>query len=230
MNSSRNLFLFASLALFLSLRPAWAADDLQRVLHQLDVVAANFHTTSASFEADSVMTDPIPDKQVQKGTIYYQRKGSSFQMAAHIAEQNGKADPLTYSFADGKLRLFNPKIDQVQTIDKASAFEGYLMLGFGASGKELAEKWNITYAGEETVGGVKTEKLELVAKDATVRKNLPKVTVWLDTSRGVSIKQVFDEGQGQSRTSTFSDIKVNETLPGDAFTLKTDSKTQYVEH
>jgi len=230
MNSLRNLFLFASLTLFLSLRPALAADDLQRVLHQLDVVAANFHTTSASFEADSVMTDPIPDKQVQRGTIYYQRKGSSFQMAAHIAEQNGKVDPLMYSFADGKLRLFNPKIDQVQTIDKASAFEGYLMLGFGASGKELAEKWNITYAGEEAVGGVKTEKLELVAKDATVRKNLPKVTVWLDTSHGVSIKQVFDEGQGQSRTSTFSDIKVNETLPGDAFTLKTDSKTQYVEH
>jgi outer membrane lipoprotein-sorting protein len=230
MNSSRNLFLFASLSLFLSLRPARAADDLQRVLHQLDVVAANFHTTSADFEFDSVMTDPIPDTQVQKGTVYYQRKGKSFQMAAHIAEQNGKADPLMYSFADGKLRLFNPKIDQVQTIDKASAYEGYLMLGFGASGKELSEKWNITDAGEEVVGGVKTEKLELVAKDATVRKNLPKVTVWLDTSRGVSVKQVLDEGQGQSRTAIYSNIKVNESLPSDVFTIKTDSKTQYVEH
>ena len=41
------------------------------------------------------------------------------------------------------------------------------MLGFGASGKDLAEKWDIKYAGEETVDGVKTEKLELVAKDPT---------------------------------------------------------------
>ena len=33
------------------------------------------------------------------------------------------------------------------------------MLGFGASGKELSEKWNITYDGEETLDGVKTDKL-----------------------------------------------------------------------
>ena len=50
--------------------------------------------------------------------------------------------------------------------------------------------------------GVKTDKLELVAKDPTVRKNIPKVTIWMDTDRGVSLKQVFDEGQGQTRICT----------------------------
>ena len=56
------------------------------------------------------------------------------------------------------------------------------MLGFGASGKELPKKWDIKYAGPETVDGMKTDKLELVAKDPTVRKNLPKVTIWMDTN------------------------------------------------
>ena len=46
------------------------------------------------------------------------------------------------------------------------------MLGFGASGKELEEKWNITYLGQETLDGVKTDKLELVPKDPAIRKNL----------------------------------------------------------
>ena len=70
------------------------------------------------------------------------------------------------------------------------------MLGFGASGTQLEEKWTIKYLGTETIDGVKTDKLELVAKDPDVRKNIPKVTIWLDTSRAVSLKQVFDEGEG----------------------------------
>jgi outer membrane lipoprotein-sorting protein len=228
MNSSRNLFLFAAFALFLSERPIWAADDLQRVLQQLDVAAANFHTTSADVEFDSVMTDPVPDTDVKKGKIYYQRKGNAFQMAAHIEQQNGKPVPTTYSFANGKFRLFNPMIDEVQTYSKASAFEGYIMLGFGAGGKELADKWNVTYAGAETVSGVKTDKLELTAKDPQVLKLFPKVTIWVDPTRAVSMKQVFDEGQGQSRTCVYSNIDVNRSLPSDAFTFKTDSKTQYL--
>jgi outer membrane lipoprotein-sorting protein len=223
--------LAAALACFaLPGRAVWAADDLQSVLHQLDVAAANFRTTTAEFEFDSIQTDPIPDTDVQKGTVYYERRGTSFSMAAHIDEVNGRPAPKVYSYSGGHLQLFEPMIDQVTRINKASAYEGYLMLGFGASGKDLAGKWDIKYAGPETVGGVKTDKLELIAKDPTVRRNLPKVTIWIDPTRGVSLKQVFDEGQGQSRVCTYTNIKVNLPPPADAFTFKTDSKTQYVDH
>ena len=63
------------------------------------------------------------------------------------------------------------------------------MLGFGASGKDLEEKWTIKYLGKETIDGIATDKLELVAKDPDVRKNIPKVTIWMDTARAVSLKQ-----------------------------------------
>ena len=76
---------------------------------------------------------------------------------------------------------------------------------------------------------MKTDKLELVAKDPAVCKNLPKVTIWIDPARGVSLKQVFDEGQGQSRDCVYFNIKVNQSLPADAFNFKTDSKTQYID-
>jgi len=227
----RTLMMAAVLALLtLPERSAWAADDLQRVLHELDVAAANFHSTAADFEFDSYVTDPIPEKDVQKGTVYYERKANAFQMAAHIREVNGKPVPKIYTYSGGVFKLDEPMIDQVTTFKSASKFESYIMLGFGASGKELAEKWEITYAGPETLDGVKTEKLNMVAKDPTVRKNLPKVTIWVDTARGVSVKQVFDETDGQSRVSVYFNIKVNQPLPVDAFKLVTDSKTQYVEH
>lgn len=219
-----------SLAVALSSTSAFAAGDLKATLAKLDAAAARFKSTAADFQFDSVTTDPIPDTEIQKGTAYYQRKGNSFQMAAHIREVNGKKVPKVYVYSGGKLKLDEPLLNQVTTLSSVSQYEGYLMLGFGASGKDLADKWEITDNGPETINGVQTEKLDLVAKDPKVRKNLPKVTVWIDLDRGVSLKQYFDEGQGQSRTCTYSNIKINQSLPGDAFTFKTDGKTQYINH
>lgn len=219
--------IFCTSLLGLAVIPGYS-QDLKGTLAKLDAAAARFKTTTANFEFDSIQTDPIPDKDVQTGTAYYERKGDSFQMAAHIKAVNGRPAPRVYVYSKGKLQLDEPMINQVTTMTKVSQYESYLMLGFGASGKELAEKWTISDKGPETINGVQTERLELVAKDPTVRKNLPKVTIWVDTERGVSLKQVFDEGPGQSRVCTYSDIKVNESLPSDAFAIKTDSKTQYV--
>jgi hypothetical protein len=67
--------------------------------------------------------------------------------------------------------------------------------------------------------GVKTDKLELIAKDPQIRKNIPKVIVWLDAARAVSLKQIFDEGEGQSRICRFTNIRVNQPMPKNAFSF-----------
>jgi outer membrane lipoprotein-sorting protein len=235
MHVARKLFVTASIAmLLLAARAAIAAPDnadaKEKVLRRLDAAAANFRSTSADFEFDSVETDPIPDKDVQTGTVYYERTGKNFRMAAHIREDNKKKIDKVYSFSGGVFKLFEGgNVNQVTTYSQVSKFESYLMLGFGASGKDLEDKWEIKYLGPEMLDGVKTDKLELVAKDPAVRKNIPKVTVWMDAERGISLKQVFDEGSGEYRVSVYFNIKVNQPpLPADAFTFKTDSKTQFV--
>ena len=233
MHSARKLIVAVSIVLLLlAARAGFAApaDEMakQAVLRRLDVAAANFHSTSADFEFDTVETDPIPDKDVQKGTVYYARKGNAFQMAAHIHELNGKISSKVYSYASGVLNLYEKLTNQVTRFSKVSQYESYLMLGFGASGKDLEEKWEIKYLGPETLTGVKTEKLELVAKDLSVRKNLPKVTIWVDTDRAVSLKQVFNEGPSQYRVCVYFNIRTNQPLPADAFTFKTDKQTVLV--
>ncbi len=209
-------------------RVAFAADDLQSVLHKLDLGAASFRTASADFEFDSVTTEPVTDKTVQKGAIYYQRNGKSFKMGIHIREENGRPVPKVVTVSGGSAKLYEKLIDQVTTFSKAGKFESYGMLGFGTSGKELTEKWNITYQGTEILGGIKTEKLELVAKDPDVLKYFPKITIWIDAERDVTLKQLFDEGPGQYRVCTYSNIKLNQRLPGNAFSFKTDRHTRYV--
>ena len=74
-----------------------AAQDLKTVLAKLDTAAANFHSTSADFQFDSYQTDPVPDKDTQKGVVYYERSGNNFQMAAHINEDNGKSIPSRFT-------------------------------------------------------------------------------------------------------------------------------------
>jgi outer membrane lipoprotein-sorting protein len=227
MHSRKLIFAVVVVLATLQTRAVFAADELKGVLNKLDTASANFHTTSADFEFDTVQTQPIYDKDVQKGVAFYKRDGHSFQMAAHIREVNGKAAARDLSYASGKVLFLDQQANQERVMD-AAKYESYLLLGFGASGKELADKWQITYAGQETVDGVKTDKLELIAKDPNVLKLFPKVTIWLDTGRAVSLKQVFDEGQGTSRTCIYSQIKTNQSLPRDAFNLKTNGKTQYI--
>jgi hypothetical protein len=208
--------LFAALTPLTVLR----AEDLNGVLAKLDAAAKNFHTTAASFEFDTVQTDPIPDTDIQKGDVYYQRSGTSFQMAAHITSDDNHPAAKAYIFSGGVLRESDTgKASDAKTYTQAGKYESYLMLGFGASGHDLQEKWNLKYLGSEVVDGVKTDKLELVAKDPTVRQNIPKVTIWLDTARAVSLKQVFDEKDGTTRTCRYSNFKVNQPLPAGAFSF-----------
>jgi outer membrane lipoprotein-sorting protein len=203
--------------------------DLKEILRQLDAAAANFHSTSADVEFDTVQTDPVYDKDVQKGTVNYKRSGKAFQVAVHFVTENGRPNPKELTYSGGKAMLYQKLQNQLYVRD-LTKYESYLLLGFGASGIELADKWEIKYLGSETLQDgavpVKTERLELVAKDPDVRKMYPKVTIWVDTARALSLKQVFDQGQGQSRTGYYSNIKLNPSLPDSDFTIKTDSKTQ----
>jgi outer membrane lipoprotein-sorting protein len=216
---SRNPLVFLALftLVILPLRTAHA-QDLASVLAKLDAAAKDFHTTTATVEFDSIQTDPVPDTDVQKGTAYYQRSGTTFQMAGHINEHNNHPSAKIYVLSRGVLRISETgKEADAKTITQASKYEGYLMLGFGASGSQLAEKWDIKYLGQEKIDGVLTDKLELVAKDPIVRKNIVKVTAWMDTARAVSLKVIFDEGQGQSYVCHYTNIKVNQLLPKTAF-------------
>ena len=221
MHLGRRLVFSAFILAALTLSQSAQADDLKQVLQKLDAAAKNFTNVTTDVEFKTVMTVPVPDTDVLTGVAYYERNDGHFKMAAHLHQHNGQPTNQTYIFSGGVLRESDTdKGNDAHTINQASKYESYLMLGFGASGSDLQAKWDIKYDGQETIDGITTDKLELVAKDPTVRKNLPKVTIWLDTARAVSIKQIFDEGEGTSRTGHYTSIQVGQKkLPGDAFSF-----------
>ena len=198
--------------------------ERERVLRQLDESAKTFKSTAVDFEFDTNQTDPVPDKDTQKGTAYYERDGKKLQMAAHINEHNGQAVNNIYVYTNGVFRMYEGASGKVTVYDKLSQYESYFTLGFGASGKELEEKWDIKYLGSEVLDGVQTEKLELVAKDPAARKTIQKITIFMDTKRGVSLKQVMTEPGGEYRVNVFFNFKLNQTMPKAAFTLPAGAK------
>jgi outer membrane lipoprotein-sorting protein len=224
----QTMVLIAWAFLLIPARAVFAAADLQTVLAQLNASAARFHSASASFEQVNEMTEPIPDKDVLNGNIYTEHRGNSVQLGIHLATENGKPAPKVIVIKGGVFSMYEKLTNQLTTSKKAGKYESYLSLVSVGSGTNLEANWNITYQGAETMNGVMVTKLDLVPKDPEVLKLFRKVTIWIDPERGVSLKQYFDQGQGQSKTVVYSNIKLNESLPGDAFSFKTDSKTQVI--
>jgi hypothetical protein len=210
-------FILAALTLSRSAR----ADDLKEVLQRLDAAARNFTNVITEVEFKTVETIPVPDTDTKTGVAYYERIDGHFRMAAHLSQHNGQPTGQTYIFSNGVLRESDTgKESDIHAVSQASKYESYLMLGFGASGSDLQAKWDIKYLGQETVDGIQTDKLELVAKDLAIRKNLPKVTIWLDTAHAVSVRQIFDLDKGTSWICHYTNIRTGQKkLPGDAFSF-----------
>jgi len=201
------------------------ASDLNNVLAQLDTASTHFKSATASFEWDNYER-VVRDTTVQNGTIYFERSGSSTQMGAIVSDAGSKEKPKVIEYKSGVLRMYEPSQTQITLLKAGSnqaQYEGFLTLGFGGSGKDLATTWNITDQGSEMLSDgkkdIKTEKLDLIAKDPGLRNTFTHVTIWVDATRGVSLKQIFFTPSGDTRTSHFTNIKLNGNVDYDAYKI-----------
>jgi outer membrane lipoprotein-sorting protein len=204
-----------------------SSPDLEKVLTQLDKAAATFKSAEADFQWDQFQK-VVNETDVQKGKVYFQRRGDkNTLMTADIVSPDKKI----LLFNDGKIRFYQPRIDQVTEYAAGShrdEVESFLVLGFGSRGHDLTKSFNVKYLGQETVDGVSTAKLELVPKQPKVRSMFERIILWLDTSRGVSLKQQAFEPSGDYRVATYKNFKMNSKIPDDTFKLKTTGKTKVV--
>jgi outer membrane lipoprotein-sorting protein len=204
-----------------------ASDDLQRVLKQMDQTAANFHTTQAAFVWDEYQK-VVGEHDIQKGTVYFRRAGNEIEMAADVSDP---IPPKYVLFTDSKVEVYQPKIDQVTSYNTGkdrATIEGFLVLGFGGSGREMQKSFEVKYIGPEKVDGVDTAKLELVPKSEKGRNMFDHIWLWVDVSRGVSVQQELFEPSGDYRLAKYSGIQLNQKIPEAAFKLKITGKTKFV--
>jgi outer membrane lipoprotein-sorting protein len=217
--------------------PQTTADPLQTVLKKMDTTAAGFQTAQAEFEWDLYerVIDEIGD--IQTGTIYYRRSGKEIEMMADVKNAGSdlkklKPEPKFVLFSQGKIRMYQPKPDQVTEVDLSknhSDLETYVVLGFGGSGQDLVKTFDVKYIGPETINGIATAKLELIPKSEKVRNTYKQIFLWIDLDRGISVQQQAFQPDGNYRLAKYSSIHLNEKkIPDDVFKLKTTGKTQTI--
>lgn len=199
---------------------------LQKVLRQMDAAAAQFRSAQADFVWDQYQL-VVDETDSQAGSIYFRKDKDEIQMAAHITEPDNKQ----VLFAEGKVRLYQPRIEQVTEYkagkDRAE-FESFLVLGFGGSGQDLVRTFEVSYGGAETVDGVATAKLELVPRSERVRGMFARIILWVDPAQGVSLQQQFFEPSGDYRLARYTNIRLNQRLSDDHFRLKTTGRTKTI--
>lgn len=205
-------------------QPAGAC-TLECVLKKMDAAAATFHTTQADFTWDQYQK-VVDEHDLQKGTVYYRREGNQTEMMAEIKQP----EPKFVLYRDGKIQVYQPRIEQVMVYQTGnhSEIESYLVLGFGGSGQDLTKSFDVSYLGDETVEGIVTAQLQLIPKSEKFRNNVAKILLWIDLNRGISVQQQFLQTQGDSRLANYSAVRVNAKIGNDVFQLKTTKKTQFV--
>jgi outer membrane lipoprotein-sorting protein len=196
---------------------------LDEVLREMDAASVKFKSAEADFRWD-LFERVVKQTTSQSGSIYFLKDGTNTQMGARI----DLPAPKFLEFRDGTLRIFDPGPDHLMTISSKqneAQVEAFLTLGFGGSGRDLAKAWTISDLGTEPVDGVETAKMDLVPKDPSVRNNCTHIIIWVDASRGISLKQEFFMPSEDTRTSYYSNIRLNQKIDEKKYAIKTDSKT-----
>ncbi|HTZ59727.1 MAG TPA: outer membrane lipoprotein carrier protein LolA [Acidobacteriaceae bacterium] len=201
---------------------AQAGGDVQSVIEQLNSAAAKFQSAQADFTWD-LFQAVVQEHDLQTGTIYYERNKGGMRVAAYIKQENGKDAPKTVTFDGKQAQYYVPAIKQDTLINAGSnrsQWESFLTLGFGGSGTELQANWKVSLQGTETMDGTLVDKLDLVPIQTNVADMFSHVTIWIDPARGISLKQIFYQPSGDTRTAVYKNIRYNVPLPHSVFELK----------
>jgi outer membrane lipoprotein-sorting protein len=200
--------------------------NLESVLRQMDTAAAQFRSAEADLLWDQYQK-VVDETDTQKGKIYFRRTNKETQAAIHI----NSPDTKDIIYTEGKVRLYQPRIDQVTEHDASKnkeAAESFLALGFGGRGHDLVKQYEVKLGGNEAVDGMQTTRLELTPKSPKVRNMFDKIILWMDPQRDVSLKQQFLEPSGDYRITHYMNIKLNGKISEDVFKLHTTARTKVV--
>ena len=207
---------FLALLLFGPACPAPAA-TLEQVLAAMDKSGPAFRDMTASIKRVEYVA-VLKETSEEQGAVRIKRlRPGSFQMLIEIAEPAAK----TVSFEKSSVRIYYPKVLLVQEYDigkMRSLVDGFLLLGFGATGEDLKRNYALKVIGEEQVAGETATRLELLPKSASVADQMKKAELWI-TADGHPVQQKVYLG-AKEMTITYTNVKINSNLPDSALQLK----------
>ena len=185
-------------------------DSLESVLERMDRTAASFKTFSADLRSVA-HTAVIDEDDISTGTIFVKRANRGMDMLMELTTPDRKS----IAIHGQKAEIYYPKMKTVEEYDISryrALADQFLLIGFGTSGKELAEAYNMKVLGADQVAGVQATKLELVPKSPEVLKNVKRLELWIPEAADYPVQQKFYLAAGDYKLATYTNVRKNPPL------------------
>lgn len=200
-----------SLSLALAFAASAAPLTLPELFARLDQNAATFRSMSAKLERIDY-TAVLKDSSKESGSIIMLRKKpGQVEMRIDFTQPDVKH----VSYADKKVQSYLPKINTVQIVDVGkidSLISQGVLIGFGTTAKDLQKGYSVRIAGEESINGKATTRVELLPKKDSPLMKVKKIEVWLANTDGYPLRQKLYQGAGDFNQATYSDLKINPSV------------------
>jgi outer membrane lipoprotein-sorting protein len=187
-----------------------SSDSLESVLERMDRTAVSFKTFSADLRSVA-HTAVIDEDDISTGTILVKRANRGMDMLMELTTPDRKSIAIHGQRAE----IYYPKMKTVEEYDISryrALADQFLLIGFGTSGKELAQAYNMKALGADPVAGVQATKLELVPKSPEVLKNVKKLELWIPESADYPVQQKFYLAAGDYKLATYTNVRKNPPL------------------
>jgi outer membrane lipoprotein-sorting protein len=185
-------------------------DSLESVLERMDRTAASFKTFSADLRSVA-HTAVIDEDDISTGTILVKRANRGMDMLMELTTPDRKSIAIHAQ----KAEIYYPKMKTIEEYDISryrALADQFLLIGFGTSGKELAQAYNMKVLGTDQVAGVEATRLELVPRSPEVLKNVRKLELWIPESADYPVQQKFYLAAGDYRLATYTNVRKNPPL------------------
>jgi len=163
------------------------APALDTILKQLDANASTFHSLSADV-ARTKVTVVVNDRSTESGKLLVSGDKMLLQLT--------NPDQRTILRSGDDIYIYTPGLKRVEEYSlgkNRDLADEFLLLGFGTSGTQLQNGFQVKVLGEDTLSGEKTTELELTPKSASVLNQISKIQIWLDEATWLPVQQQFFE-------------------------------------
>jgi outer membrane lipoprotein-sorting protein len=206
-------FLRATLVLTAAIAGLSAADDLQEVYSKIDAGSASFKGLTADLKRISHV-DVIKEDDPESGKITVKRsKPNDTRIRIDFLEPA----PKQAAFSGSKAEIYYPKSNSIEEYDLSThkdMLKQFLLLGFGASSKDLRASYNIRFLGKEAINGEPTSHLELTPKSKDLAQTFPKIELWISDATGMALQQkLYEKGGKDYQVNTYSNMKLRADIP-----------------
>ena len=205
--------------------------ELQRIFLQMEAAGRNFRSFEAKISEKKYTAVLKEFGTAQTGEFYLARAKDGSTMMRQDISSPGR---VILTIKGDLLTRYWPNLKEAQVAnlgkhkDKAAEL---LALGIGRPPTDMQKSYDISYQGEESVGGVACSVLVLKPKNPQAAALYTTIVWWVDKSTGIPIQHKLQELSNDYLLVTFSNEKLNSKIPDSKFEQKlpNDVKVQRLQ-